>query len=65
LKRLDQVFSMLGQSPKAVDCPVIDGIIEEAKEVAGEISDKRALDAALIASAQRSSIMRSPAMARS
>jgi hypothetical protein len=39
LRRLDQVFSMLGQSPKAVDCPAIDGIIEEAKEVAGEISD--------------------------
>ncbi len=52
LKRLDQVFSMVGKSPKAVDCPAIDGIIEEAKEVAGEISDKKVLDAALIASAQ-------------
>ncbi len=52
VKRLEQVFSMIGQSPKAVDCPAIDGIIEEAKEVAGEISDKRVLDAALVASAQ-------------
>ena len=52
VKRLEQVFSMIGQSPKAVDCPAIDGIIEEAKEVAGEISDKKVLDAALVASAQ-------------
>jgi ferritin-like metal-binding protein YciE len=52
VKRLDQVFKMLGQSPKGVDCPAIDGIIEEADEVAGEISDKQVLDAALIASAQ-------------
>jgi ferritin-like metal-binding protein YciE len=52
VKRLEQIFSKLGQSPKAVDCPAIDGIIEEAKEVAGEISDKRVLDAALVASAQ-------------
>jgi ferritin-like metal-binding protein YciE len=52
VKRLEQVFSMLGHSPKAVDCPAIDGIIEEASEVAGEISDKKVLDAALIASAQ-------------
>ncbi len=52
LDRLEQVFSMLGKSPKAVDCPAIDGSIEEAKEVAGEISDKKVLDAALIASAQ-------------
>jgi ferritin-like metal-binding protein YciE len=52
LERLEQIFSKLGQSPKAVDCPAIDGIIEEAKEVAGEISDKKVLDAALVASAQ-------------
>jgi ferritin-like metal-binding protein YciE len=52
VKRLEQVFSMLGKSPKAVDCPAIDGIIEESNEVAGEVSDKRVLDAALVASAQ-------------
>lgn len=52
IKRLEQVFQMMGQSPKAVDCPAIDGIIEEANEVAGEVADKQVLDAALIASAQ-------------
>ena len=52
IKRLDQVFKMLGKSPKGVDCPAIDGIIEEADEVAGEVAEKNVLDAALIASAQ-------------
>jgi ferritin-like metal-binding protein YciE len=52
VKRLEQVFQMHGQSPKAVDCPAIDGIIKEANEVAGDIADKEVLDAALLASAQ-------------
>ena len=52
IKRLEQVFQMHGQSPKAVDCPAIDGIIKEANETSGDISDKEVLDAALIASAQ-------------
>jgi ferritin-like metal-binding protein YciE len=52
IARLEQVFRMIGQKPKAVDCPAIDGIIEEANEVAGEINNKQVLDAALLASAQ-------------
>jgi ferritin-like metal-binding protein YciE len=52
IKRLEEVFNMLGQSPKAVNCPAIDGIIEEAKEVASETADKEVLDSALTASAQ-------------
>jgi ferritin-like metal-binding protein YciE len=52
VKRVEQVFEMHGQKPKAVDCPAIDGIIKEANEVTGEVDDKQVLDAALIASAQ-------------
>jgi ferritin-like metal-binding protein YciE len=52
IKRLEQVFQMHGESPKAVNCPAIDGIIEEAEEVTGEVEDKKVLDAALIAAAQ-------------
>lgn len=52
IKRLDQVFKKLGQEPKGTECPAIDGIIEEANDVAGEIEDKEVLDAALIAAAQ-------------
>jgi ferritin-like metal-binding protein YciE len=35
-----------------VNCPAIDGIIEEADEVAGEVADKTVLDATLIAAGQ-------------
>jgi ferritin-like metal-binding protein YciE len=52
VKRLEQVFQMMGQKPQGVDCPAIDGIIEEAQDVAGEVEDKSVLDAALIAAAQ-------------
>jgi ferritin-like metal-binding protein YciE len=50
--RLDQVFKLLGQEPKGVQCPAIDGLIAEADDVAGEVEDKSVLDAALIGSAQ-------------
>jgi ferritin-like metal-binding protein YciE len=52
VKRLEDVFRMAGQEPKGVDCPAIDGIIEEAQEVAGEVEDEQVLDAALAAAAQ-------------
>jgi ferritin-like metal-binding protein YciE len=52
IKRLEQVFKLHGQEAKGVDCPAIDGIIEEAEEIAGEVEDKNVLDAALIAAAQ-------------
>jgi ferritin-like metal-binding protein YciE len=52
VKRLEEVFKMHGAEVKAVDCPAIDGIIEEADEVAGEVADKSVLDAALINAGQ-------------
>ena len=52
VKRLEQVFKMHGVEAKGVDCPAIDGIIEEADDVVGEVDDKSVLDAALIAAAQ-------------
>jgi ferritin-like metal-binding protein YciE len=52
VRRVEQVFEMHGSEPESVDCPAIDGIIEEAEEVAGEVEDKSVLDAALIAAAQ-------------
>ncbi|ARQ00780.1 ferritin-like domain-containing protein [Pseudorhodoplanes sinuspersici] len=50
--RLEQVFKLQDLKPKAVDCPAIDGIIDEAEEVSGEVEDKEVLDAAIIAAAQ-------------
>jgi ferritin-like metal-binding protein YciE len=52
VQRLEQVFKMHGAEVKAVTCPAIDGIIKEADETAGEVEDKRVLDAALINAAQ-------------
>jgi ferritin-like metal-binding protein YciE len=50
--RLEQVFKMHGVKAEGVDCPAIDGILEEANEIAGEVEDKKVLDAALIAAGQ-------------
>ena len=50
--RLEQVFRMHGAQASGVDCPAIDGIIEEADDVAGEVDNKSVMDAALIAAAQ-------------
>jgi ferritin-like metal-binding protein YciE len=52
IKRLDQAFKKLKEKPKGTKCPAIDGIIEEANDIAGEIADKMVLNAALIAAAQ-------------
>lgn len=52
IKRLEEVFKMHGVDATGVNCPAIDGILEEAGEVTGEVEDKMVLDAALIAAAQ-------------
>ena len=52
ITRLEQVFKMHGESPKAVTCPAIDGILEEAQEIMGDASDAEVLDAAALAAAQ-------------
>jgi len=52
VKRVEQVFQMHGVEAKGIDCPAIDGIIEEADDVAGEIADKEVLNAALASAAQ-------------
>ena len=52
IKRLDQAFKKLKVKPQGTKCPAIDGIIEEANEIASEIENKTVLNAALIAAAQ-------------
>jgi ferritin-like metal-binding protein YciE len=52
IRRLERVFEMHGHTPKQVTCPAIDGIIKEANQISGDISDKEVLDAALAAAAQ-------------
>jgi ferritin-like metal-binding protein YciE len=52
VSRVEEVFRLHGAKAKGVDCPAIDGIIEEAEEIAGEVDDDQVLNAALIAAAQ-------------
>jgi len=52
IRRLEQVFKIIGAEDQGLKCPAINGIIEEAEEVSGEITNKAVLDAALIAAAQ-------------
>jgi ferritin-like metal-binding protein YciE len=52
IKRLDQVFKKMKRTPQAHKCPAIDGILDEADEIAGDVADKVVLNAALIAAAQ-------------
>jgi ferritin-like metal-binding protein YciE len=54
VRRVEQVFDWYDAERKAVNCPAIDGILKEAKEVAGDVpaEDESVLDAALIAAAQ-------------
>lgn len=52
ITRLNDVFGMLGEKPKGEECPAIEGIIEEAKELMGEIGDAHVLDVAIAAAAQ-------------
>ena len=46
------MFKALGQTPTGTDCPATDGLIKEADNVAGEVDDKKVVDAAIIGSAQ-------------
>src|SRR5262245_58146990 len=52
VRRLEQAFQTMGEKAQGTNCPAIDGIIEEANDIAGEIDDKDVLDAALITAAQ-------------
>jgi ferritin-like metal-binding protein YciE len=52
IERLDKVFEKLGKKPSGTRCPAMDGIINEAEEVTGEVANKAVLDAAIVAAAQ-------------
>jgi ferritin-like metal-binding protein YciE len=52
VKRLEQVFRMLGESPRGKKCIGMEGLIEEGKELMGEKPEPEVLDAGLIAKAQ-------------
>ncbi len=52
MRRLEQIFEMVGEKPEGIPCKAIQGIIEEGQEILQEFEDGEALDAGLIAAAQ-------------
>ena len=52
VERLEQVFQILGETPKGKTCDAIMGIIEEGQEIMKEYKGTPALDAGLLAAAQ-------------
>jgi ferritin-like metal-binding protein YciE len=52
VSRLEKVFKLIDEKPKAKKCPAIIGIIEEGEDIIEEYEDSPALDAGLLAAAQ-------------
>ncbi|HYW31698.1 MAG TPA: ferritin-like domain-containing protein [Gemmatimonas sp.] len=51
--RLEQIFEILGSSPRGVKCKGMEGLLEEASEMLDEDGEDTVRDAGIIASAQR------------
>src|ERR1039458_9743415 len=51
--KVESVFSQFGQKARSKKCPAIVGLLTEADEMASENKGSPAIDAALIAAAQR------------
>ena len=52
VSRVEEVFRLHGHEAKGVNCPVIDGLVEEAEEIMSDADDPEVLDAALLSAAQ-------------
>jgi ferritin-like metal-binding protein YciE len=52
VERLEQVFALIGESPKGKTCDAIVGILDEGKEIMDDYKGMPALDAGLLAAAQ-------------
>ena len=53
IRRLDQIFGMLGEEASGVTCKGMKGVIAEGDGLVGEAKDASVRDAGIIASAQR------------
>ena len=52
VKRLEQVFAIIGKKPQGKTCDALMGIVKEGEEIIDEYKDSPALDAGLLAVAQ-------------
>jgi ferritin-like metal-binding protein YciE len=53
VQRLEQVFEILGSSPKGKTCDGMKGVLDEGSEMLSETAEGNVRDAALISAAQR------------
>jgi ferritin-like metal-binding protein YciE len=53
VQRLEQIFEILGSSPKGKTCNGMKGVLEEGSEMLDETAEGSVRDAALISAAQR------------
>ena len=53
IERIESVFELLDQKPRAKKCAAMEGILEEGKEIMSEKADPDVMDAVLIAAAQK------------
>jgi len=52
IERLEQVFEIVGETPKGKKCAAIEGLTEEADELIDEVESRTTLEAGLLAGAQ-------------
>jgi len=52
VKRLEEVFDLLGKKAQGIPCKAMQGLVEEGKEAMEEVEDPQVLDAALLSDAQ-------------
>jgi len=53
IERLEEVFSIIDMKPAAKKCEAMDGLVKEGEELMSEFKGSPAIDAALIAAAQK------------
>lgn len=53
VKRIDQIFSLIGVAPKKKVCEAIKGLLKEADELVNKKTKSPTLDAAIISAAQK------------
>lgn len=53
VNRLERVFEILGQEPKATKCKAMKGILDEGEDTTSEKGSSETIDAAIIMSAQK------------
>jgi ferritin-like metal-binding protein YciE len=53
VRRLEEIFERLGESPKGKKCKAMEGILEEGEEMVKQKAEPAVHDAGLIAAAQR------------